>query len=115
MPAEDHVWPVVETGAAYRPVIQPEAGGSHDMKRNVGGRAKPRDVSRVGWDLWLNECDANHRRQNSASANVFLARISVMKIQKERRDSLEVLVVPFERPAWPVEVCVRQLRVAVLP
>jgi len=38
-----------------------------------------------------------------------------MKIQKERRDSLEVLVVPFERPAWPVEVCVRQLRVAVLP
>lgn len=37
------------------------------------------------------------------------------EIQKERRDSLEVLVVPFERPCWPVEVCVRQLRVAVLP
>ena len=37
------------------------------------------------------------------------------EIQKERRDSLEVLVVPFERPCWPVEICVRQLRVAVLP
>ena len=37
------------------------------------------------------------------------------EIQKERRDSLEVLVVPFERPCWPVEVCVRQLEVVVLP
>jgi hypothetical protein len=25
----------------------------------------------------------------------------IRKIQKERRDSLEVLVVPFERPCWP--------------
>jgi hypothetical protein len=85
------------------------------MERNVGGGAKSRDVSRVGWNLWLNECDANHRQKIRVSGNAFVARISLIKIKKERRDSLEVLVVPFERPAWPVEVCVRQLRVAVLP
>jgi len=113
--AKDYVWPIVKTSAAYSLVIQPKADGSHDVERNVSGGAEPCDVSRVGWNLWLNECDANHRRKIRASTNVFLAMISMMKIQKERRDSLEVLVVPFERPAWPVEVCVRQLRVAVLP
>jgi hypothetical protein len=34
--------------------------------------------------------------------------------QKERRDSLERLVVPFERPLLASEICVRQWRVAVV-
>ena len=63
VPAEDHVRPVVETCPAYRPIIQAKAGCPDDMKRNVGRGAEPRDVPRVGWNLRLNKCDANHGRQ----------------------------------------------------
>ena len=61
MPAQDNVRPIVQPGSPYRPIIEAKAGCPNNVERNVRRGAKSRDVSRIGWNLRLDKCDANHQ------------------------------------------------------
>jgi hypothetical protein len=105
VPAQYNFRPIVEPRPAYGSIVQAKAGCAHDVERNIRCSTKPGDVSRVGWNLRFNKCDANHLdRSDSLREDITALGFFAVEIQKERRDSLEVLVVPFERPCRPVEV-----------
>ena len=46
---------VVETRAPELWTIECETQGTYEVQRSVGSRTQPRDVARVGRDLWLDE------------------------------------------------------------
>jgi hypothetical protein len=62
MHPEIHRIPVVHAGALHFGLGEGEAQGFNEVERCSSHRAETRDVPRVRWDLWLDQCDMKRHR-----------------------------------------------------
>lgn len=92
MSMQDHFWPIIQARPAHSSVVQTKPGSTNNVKRGSGCRAESRDVAGVLRYLRLDERNTNHE------CSIELESGDQSNQKKERRASLEVLVVPLKAP-----------------